>query len=481
MRTTSGPSCSEASIREARPAGLRSRGWTTGGLVGLQVRPELAIAAGSGAAGRRQFFEALDQRVTAAGSASVGSLRQAMRDDDPRARTGWLVLLTFDALAPMLARSRPLDKREGPTAALPRAVAHRIDVAWSATSGRVVGAEGVEAPVVERWQRWVDDVLEAPERGADRESRERSVGGDPWRAAFDQASYTQAHLELQRHIELGDIYQANLCQQWSARRSQAPFDVYDDLRRRWPAPFGMLVEDPRFSLASISPERFVAIDRHGNAETVPIKGTRPRGSDPAADARQAAELLASEKDLAELLMIVDLERNDLGRLAEPGSVRVGKFPEHVAYPTVHHLQASVTAKLRRGWTPSALFDATFPGGSISGAPKRRALEIIASLESVDRGYFTGSAFWFGDDGSLDSSILIRTAQISDGHVTIGAGGGIVADSIAESEWAEAQLKAQALLDAWPSDPSDPSDASEGTARRRDTASSADAAIASDST
>ena len=212
------------------------------------------------------------------------------------------------------------------------------------------------------------------------------------------------------------------------------------------------METPDFALASLSPETFLRSRSPREIETWPIKGTRPRGSSPAADRAASAELLHSEKDRAELLMIVDLERNDLSRVCKAGTVEVTELAGLRSFPAVHHLVACVRGSLRDDADVAAILRATFPGGSITGAPKIRAQQILRELEPAQRGFFTGSLFWFGDDGRLDSSILIRSWVFGEGQAFLGAGGGIVADSEPEEEWHESNHKARALATALGFDP-----------------------------
>jgi anthranilate/para-aminobenzoate synthase component I len=249
---------------------------------------------------------------------------------------------------------------------------------------------------------------------------------------------------VKEHIARGDVYQANLTQRFDAPFDADPWLLYRAIAKATPAPRSAYVEVPGLALASMSPEIFVDVDRFGRAETRPIKGTRPRGATPTDDERTAAELLGSAKDRAELVMIVDVLRNDLGRIARTGSVAVPELLALRSYPAVHHLVARVTAELRAGVRPSELLLAVFPGGSVTGAPKERAIEILRAIEPCPRGLYTGSLFWFDDDGGMASSILIRSAIVTDGRVHIGAGGGIVADSEPEAEWSEANAKARAL-------------------------------------
>jgi para-aminobenzoate synthetase component 1 len=218
------------------------------------------------------------------------------------------------------------------------------------------------------------------------------------------------------------------------------------LREHNPAPFSAYFDLGAFAIASASPERFLRVSDHG-VESRPIKGTRPRGVTPCEDAARAAELAASIKDRAENVMIVDLLRNDLGRVCEYGSVRVRDVCKVETYRFVHHLVSSVVGKLRANQTPFDLLRATFPGGSVTGAPKVRAMEIIAELEPTARGPYCGSLSWIGFDGAMDSNILIRTFTIGKGWTQFPVGGGIVADSDPQREYEETLHKAAGLLRA----------------------------------
>ncbi len=272
-----------------------------------------------------------------------------------------------------------------------------------------------------------------------------------WQAEFTPAAYRAAIARVLDYIAAGDIYQANMTQRFLGRLAPgvSAWDAYRALRPRTASPFSAFLNLGRGrALASGSPERFLALDAEGHIETRPIKGTRPRHADPAQDAALAAELLASEKDRAENLMIVDLLRNDLSRVAEIGSVAVPSLWGLESYRTVHHLTSVVTARLRSGLGPIDLLRAAFPGGSITGAPKIRAMEIIHELEPARRGAYCGSVVWIGWDGAMDSSIIIRTAAIAGDLIQVQAGGGIVADSDPEAEYQESLTKARALLTAF---------------------------------
>ena len=265
-------------------------------------------------------------------------------------------------------------------------------------------------------------------------------------------AYLRAVERVKDHIARGDIYQGNLCQRFQIDYAGDPFEGYARLARTTPAPRSAFLETPEFALASVSPETFLRVRRPGELETWPIKGTRPRGATAAEDRAAARGLQASAKDRAELLMSEDLERNDLSRVCRAGTVEVPELAGLRTYSAVHHLVACVRGRLASGVGIPALLRATFPGGSITGAPKIRAMEILRELEPVRRGFFSGSLFWFGDDGRLDSSILIRTWVFDRSRAWLGAGGGIVADSEPDSEWRESNHKARALAAALGFDP-----------------------------
>jgi para-aminobenzoate synthetase component 1 len=253
-----------------------------------------------------------------------------------------------------------------------------------------------------------------------------------------------------RYIEAGDIYQANITAAFHAARpgGLSAADIHRALRARNPAPFTAYIgAGPGTAVASVSPERFIALDALGNIEARPIKGTRPRHPDPTMDSALQAELLASAKDRAENLMIVDLLRHDVSRVAAIGSVCVPELAVLESFASVHHLVSAVRGRLRAGATATDLLRAAFPGGSITGAPKCRAQEIIHELEPAARGPYCGAVVWMGWDGAMDSSIAIRTAAITPDWVTLQAGGGIVADSDPAEEYEELMVKIRPLLRA----------------------------------
>jgi len=277
-----------------------------------------------------------------------------------------------------------------------------------------------------------------------------SSGRTPLRANMSRERYLAGVDRARRYIEAGDIYQVNLSQRFSTLCSDSGFDLYGTLRRVSPAPFSAYL-DLRDELSGVeilssSPERFLLADG-SYLETRPIKGTRPRGATEAADRALAAELLASSKDRAEHVMIVDLERNDLGRVARTGSVAVPELARLESYRQVHHLTSTVTAERRGGVGLEALLRATFPGGSITGAPKIRALEIIDELEPTVRGVYTGSIGYVSAHGRLDLNIAIRTITLADGVAHLHVGGAIVHDSEAEAEYTETLDKARGMARA----------------------------------
>lgn len=284
-------------------------------------------------------------------------------------------------------------------------------------------------------------------RGAARRPLHPARASGALRTSLPREAYEARVAEVRERIARGDLYQANLTQRFDVPLEGDPLELWERLLAAGPLPRAAFFEQGGTALVSLSPEVFVDVDRTGLAVTRPIKGTRPRGTDAASDASAARALLASAKDRAELVMIVDLERNDLGRICETGSVVVPEVTALHSFPAVHHLVARVEGRLRPDVGPAALVRAVFPGGSITGAPKLRAIEVLAELEPVPRGWYTGSLFWFDDDGSTASSILIRSVVVHEGIATIGAGGGVTADSEPRAEWEEANAKARPILRA----------------------------------
>jgi anthranilate synthase component 1 len=253
----------------------------------------------------------------------------------------------------------------------------------------------------------------------------------------------------QEHIAAGDIYQANLSRRWRLELRDATdgAQVYAALRRANPAPFAASVQLNGMTLYSSSPERLLAIAGR-DISTRPIAGTRARQGSAEQDRRDTAELVAHPKERAEHIMLIDLERNDLGRVCEAGSVRVDEYMVTESYAHVHHIVSNVRGRLRADCSPVDALRALFPGGTITGCPKVRCMQIIAELEGEGRGAYTGSLGWIGNDGDADFNILIRTLTLRGTTIELRAGAGIVADSVPERELEETRAKARGLLRAF---------------------------------
>ncbi|OGW74958.1 MAG: aminodeoxychorismate synthase, component I [Omnitrophica bacterium RBG_13_46_9] len=263
---------------------------------------------------------------------------------------------------------------------------------------------------------------------------------------FTKDSYLKAVENAKEYIKAGDIYQVNLSQRFKVPFSIDPFDLYSILRTINPAPFACFLNFGDVKVVSASPERFLKKDAR-RIQTRPIKGTRPRGKDGGEDARLKEELISSAKDKAENLMIIDLERNDLGRICEYGSVRVTEFMACEKYATVFHLVSTIEGQLRGEIDSIDCLINCFPGGSITGAPKIRSMEIIEELEPVKRSIYTGSVGYISFNDNMDTSIVIRTFIIKGNETYFQVGGGIVYDSDPEKEYQETLDKAKALIEA----------------------------------
>ncbi|WP_020209546.1 aminodeoxychorismate synthase component I [Gilvimarinus chinensis] len=263
-----------------------------------------------------------------------------------------------------------------------------------------------------------------------------------FKACSDKLDYIENFDVIQKHIRVGNAYQINFAQRFSADYQGDPYLGYLSLRQASPAPFAGFIGLGRNAILSLSPERFIACDK-GIATTSPIKGTAPRGDDPAEDKLNAQNLLASEKDQAENLMIVDLLRNDLSRCCT--EVKVPKLFELQTFANVHHLVSTITGKLKPGESPISLLRAAFPGGSITGAPKVRAMEIIESIETHRRGPYCGSLGYISACGTMDSNIAIRTLCCDQERLLCWGGGGVVADSTCEAEYQESITKVRLLM------------------------------------
>lgn len=262
----------------------------------------------------------------------------------------------------------------------------------------------------------------------------------------DPIDFLAAVERIKNYIREGDVFQVNLSRAWQGWRAPgvSTTDLYRRLRRRNPAPFAGLVRWQDMAVISSSPERLVQVQGR-IVETRPIAGTRPRGAIQDADLAFSRELLGHPKERAEHVMLIDLERNDLGRVCRPGTVRVNELMVLESYAHVHHIVSNVRGELSEGISPGKVIRAVFPGGTITGCPKVRCMEIIAELEGVGRGAYTGSMGYLNRDGSMDLNILIRTLVQDDSRLLLRAGGGIVADSIPERELEETRAKALGLL------------------------------------
>ncbi len=295
----------------------------------------------------------------------------------------------------------------------------------------------------ENFPSWLPDALTSA-------AKRNEVDTGAWRAGrlqhlLDKEAYLTAIGRIHHYLREGDCYQVNYAQPFEAEVSGDPLGLYLSMRRANPVPYGACLLFPFATILSASPEQFLWL-RGDRVATRPIKGTRPRGVSPGEDERLRRELARSAKDRAENLMIVDLLRNDLGKVCRPGSIRVPELFAVESFPTVHHLVSEVQGRLAAGEDALSLLQACFPGGSITGAPKRRAMEIIQELEGRARDLYCGSIGWIGYHGDMETSIAIRTLQIREGLARYWAGGGIVIDSEGEAEYRESLHKAAAFFE-----------------------------------
>lgn len=353
-------------------------------------------------------------------------------------RGGWALYLSYE-LAAQVEPVLVLPAAPGP---LPVALALRCPgvVARDRDSGECVAwAEAGHQVLLEAL---ADDLAQLPTQAA----------LPPWQppARIEEdapAAFLQGVARVHDYLRAGDVFQVNLSRGWRARFDAPPDPAawYARLREANPAPFAGLLAQPGWALASSSPERLVCV-RGGIAQTRPIAGTRPRvsGDDEAARIR---ELVGHPKERAEHVMLIDLERNDLGRVCEPGSVEVDELMVVESYTHVHHIVSNVRGRLRAGATPGEVIAAVFPGGTITGCPKVRCMQVIAELEGRGRGAYTGSLGYLNRDGDLDLNILIRSAWLAGDTLELRAGAGLVVDSVADAELAETRAKARGLLRA----------------------------------
>ena len=307
----------------------------------------------------------------------------------------------------------------------------------------VVAEPGVARELEEAVER---DLAELPSAAPRRSARGAAVRGAV--REEDPERYLRVVESALEAIGRGDVYQANLSRHWGAELAPGvdEAELYRRLRAANPAPFAGIARLPGFSVLSSSPERLLRI-QHGIASTRPIAGTRPRGRDARSDAQLRTDLRLNEKEQAEHVMLVDLERNDLGRICRAGSVRVDEYMTIESYAHVHHIVSNVRGELAEGVTPGRAIAAVFPGGTITGCPKVRCMQLLADLEAGPRDAYTGSMGYLSVDGTLDLNILIRTITIEGGAIEFRTGAGIVADSSPIAELEETRAKARGLLRA----------------------------------
>ena len=269
----------------------------------------------------------------------------------------------------------------------------------------------------------------------------------PLGAFFDADSYAKSVQSIREEILAGEVYQANLTHRLAATFGGDAWRLYEALRARSPAPFAAFLAFPELCIVGSSPERFVRLEADGRVESRPIKGTRPRGATPEDDARLRAALAASEKDRAENAMIVDLVRNDLGRVCAPGTIEVPELFAIESYATLFQMVSTIQGRLRPGHDVVDLLRATFPPGSMTGAPKIAAIDLLARLEPVPRGVYSGALGWIDARGGADLCVVIRTLLCRGRRAWLHVGGGIVLDSDPGAEWEETRDKARAMIDA----------------------------------
>ncbi|MFC4761515.1 aminodeoxychorismate synthase component I [Dyella koreensis] len=355
-------------------------------------------------------------------------------DDGLPFHGGWVLLLAYELAGEIEPRLRLRNPHE-----LPVALALRCPAAVI-----VDHANESTVLIVEQGHEALLDQLEADLAAApvipDLPAPVQIGEDDPQR-------FLDGVARIHEHLHAGDIFQVNLSRAWHAHYAQSPSpaSLYASLREANPAPFAGMLQQPAWAVVSSSPERLVEA-RNGVAQTRPIAGTRPRTSSDDELAR-IRELRTHPKERAEHVMLIDLERNDLGRVCVPGTVQVDELMVVESYAHVHHIVSNVRGRLRAGVTPGQVIAATFPGGTITGCPKVRCMEIIAALEDAPRGAYTGALGYLDRNGDLDLNILIRTFTLAGQDLSLRAGAGIVADSVAEKELDETRAKARGLLRA----------------------------------
>lgn len=393
-------------------------------------RDSLCLDAGGRLAGESgrggDFLDALDGRFAAE--------RRARREKPVPFESGWFVFLGYELagqVEPTLSLAAP---RCWP-------IAFATRVGGAVVRDRLTGQVSLCADSEQEMKVMRADIAALRTRRFDLPLRlVDQIEEDP------PARYIDAVEHAKRHIHAGDIYQANLSREWRASLHGPVTDeaLYRRLSETNPGSFAGLAHWRGNAIISSSPERLVAV-RDRAIETRPIAGTRPRGRDAAHDAALVRELIDHPKERAEHIMLIDLERNDLGRVCEAGTVEVDEYMALESYAHVHHIVSNVRGRLRDEVTPGAAIRAVFPGGTITGCPKVRCMQLIAELEPAPRGAYTGSMGYLDLDGDCDLNILIRTLVRTGREISLRAGAGIVADSVAEREVAETRAKARGLL------------------------------------
>lgn len=396
----------------------------------LRLDADGVVRDGDGGTRGTEFLHALDADW------SAHRVAREPGDSHPPFRGGWVVYLGYEVASEIEPR---VDRLSATGRAIPHALALRCPAAILVDRERdrtLLVAETAHADLI-------DDM--AADLG-----RDLAIASVPALADLDEdapAVFLDGVARVREYLLAGDVFQVNLSREWRGRFAAPadPASVYAALRRANPAPFAGLLQQPDWAIASSSPERLVEV-RHDRAQTRPIAGTSPRlpGEDAAMRVR---ELVAHPKERAEHIMLIDLERNDLGRVCVPGSVEVNELMGVESYAHVHHIVSNVRGRLRADVHPVDVIRAVFPGGTISGCPKVRCMQIIAELEQAPRGAYTGSLGYLNRDGDLDLNILIRTLELDRDCVRLRAGAGLVVDSDAQRELDETRAKARGLLRA----------------------------------
>jgi aminodeoxychorismate synthase component I len=369
--------------------------------------------------------------------------------DGPPLQSGLIGYLAYELLHD-IEPAVPRSQAPAPAGKLAHFVRFAVIVAVDAAT-RCTWISGEDAATVAAAKELVDS---APDR-VDLAMPRRATGEFGLRelqaCGLDPVTEPGAYRALVDHardeIAAGRFFEVCLTQEFRAALTTDGRELYDILRARNPAPMGAYLRADELEILCTSPERLVSVNSGGTVETRPIKGTRPRSSDPAEDRHLREALAASPKDRAENTMIVDLARNDLGRVCETGSVAVPELCVVESYASVHHLVSTVRGQLRQGLGPIDVIRACFPGGSMTGAPKVEAMKMISEVEHSQRGIFSGAIGWIGDDGAMDLNIVIRTIVKHGDQLSLHTGGAVTSDSVAESEYSETMDKARVLAES----------------------------------